>query len=140
MKKKEGIVPIGTKIFWGQTVMGILWIGVGLTGMFDNLICNILKILFLMVASVVWVKVAKIDRIGDDGDEMAEYNYTKAQAKAGGALYMVLCIASIVSVLGFGLLQNMDIGWSRIIPLVFFVLMGIHNLLIGLFFRKLEAE
>ena len=140
MKKKEGIVPIGTKIFWGQTVMGILWIGVGLTGMFDNLICNILKILFLMAASVVLVKVAKIGRIGDDGDEMAEYNYTKAQAKAGGALYMVLCIASIVSVLGFGLLQNMDISWSRIIPLVFFVLMGIHNLLIGLFFRKLEAE
>ena len=93
-----------------------------------------------MAASVVWVKVAKIGRIGDDGDEMAEYNYTKAQAKAGGALYMVLCIASIVSVLGFGLLQNMAIGWSRIIPLVFFVLMGIHNLLIGLFFRKLEAE
>ena len=140
MKKKERLVPVGTKIFWEQTVMGILWIGVGLTGMFDNLICNILKILFLMAASVVWVKVAKIGRIGDDGDEMAEYNYTKAQAKAGGALYMVLCIASIVSVLGFGLLQNMDIGWSRIIPLVFFVLMGIHNLLIGLFFRKLEAE
>ncbi len=140
MKKEERRIPVGTKIFWGQTVMGILWIGVGLTGMFDNLICNILKILFLMAASVVWVKVAKIGRIGDDGDEMAEYNYTKAQAKAGGALYMVLCVASIVSVLGFGLLQNMDISWSRIIPLVFFVLMGIHNLLIGLFFRKLEAE
>jgi len=140
MKKKERLVPVGTKIFWGQTVMGILWIGVGLTGMFDNLICDILKILFLIAAIVVLGKVAKIGRIGDDGDEMAEYNYTKAQAKAGGALYMVLCIASIVSVLGFGLLQNMAIGWSRIIPLVFFVLMGIHNLLIGLFFRKLEAE
>jgi len=140
MKKKERLVPVGTKIFWGQTVMGMLWIGVGLTGMFDNLICNILKILFLIAAIVVLGKVAKIGRIGDDGDEMAEYNYTKAQAKAGGALYMVLCIASIVSVLGFGLLQNMAIGWSRIIPLVFFVLMGIHNLLIGLFFRKLEAE
>ena len=140
MKKKERRIPVGTKIFLGQTVMGILWIGAGLTGMFDNLICNILKTLFLMAASVVWVKVAKIGRIGDDGDEMAEYNYTKAQAKAGGALYMVLCIASIVSALGFGLLQNMDISWTRIISLVFFVLMGIHNLLIGLFFRKLEAE
>ena len=140
MKKKERLVPVGTKIFWGQTVMGILWIGVGLTGMFDNLICNILKILFLIAAIVVLFKVIRIGKIGDDGDEMSEYNYTKAQAKAGGALYMVLCIASIVSVLGFGLLQNMDIGWSRIIPLVFFVLMGIHNLLIGLFFRKFEAE
>ena len=120
--------------------MGILWIGAGLTGMFDNLICNILKILFLMAACVVLIKVSRIGRIGDDGDEMAEYNYTKAQAKAGGVLHMVLCIASIVFALWFGLVQNMDISWSRIIPLIFFVLMGIHNLLIGLFFRKLEAE
>ena len=140
MKKKERLIPVGTKIFWGQTVMGILWIGVGLTGMFDNLICNIIKILFLMAASVVWVKVAKIGRIGDDGDEMAEYNYTKAQAKAGGTLYMVLCIASIVFALGLGLVENMDISWTRIISHILFVLMGIYNLLIGRFFRKLEAE
>ena len=93
-----------------------------------------------MAASVVLVKVSRIGRIGDDGDEMAEYNYTKAQAKAGGALDMVLCIASIVFALGFGLVQNMDISWTRIISLIFFVLLGIHNLLIGLFFRKLEAE
>ena len=140
MKKKEGIVPVGTKIFWGQTVMGILWIGVGLTGIFDNLICNILKILFLIAAIVTLVKVSRICRIGDDSDEMAEYNYIKAQAKAGGALYMVLCIASIVFALEFGLVQNMDISWTRIISLILFILMGIHNLLIGLFFRKLEAE
>lgn len=140
MKKKERLIPVDTKIFWGQTVMGILWIGVGLTGMFDNLVCNILKILFLIAAIVVLVKVSRICRIGDDSDEMAEYNYIKAQAKAGGALHMVLCIASIVFTLGFGLVQNMDISWTRIISLIFFVLMGIHNLLIGLFFRKLEAE
>ena len=140
MKKKERLVPVGAKIFWGQTVMGILWIGVGLTGMFDNLICNIIKILFLMAASVVLVKVSRICRIGDDSDEMAEYNYIKAQAKAGGTLHMVLCIASIVFALGFGLVENMDISWTRIISLIFFVLLGVHNLLIGLYFRKLEAE
>ena len=93
-----------------------------------------------MAASVVWFKVAKIGRIGDDGDEMAEYNYIKAQAKAGGALFMVLCIASIVFSLGFGLVENMDISWTRIISYSFFIPIGIHNLLIGLFFRKLEAE
>ena len=140
MKKKEGLVPVGAKIFWGQTVMGILWIGVGLTGIFDNLICDILKILFLMAAIVVLVKVSRVSRIGDDGDEMAEYNYTKAQSKAGGALFMVLCIASIVFALGLGLVENMDISWTRIISHILFVLMGIYNLLIGRFFRKLEAE
>ena len=140
MKKKESRIPVGARMFWGQTVMGILWIGVGLTDMFDNLICSILKLLFLMAAIVVLVKGIRINRIGDDGDEMAEYNFIKAQAKAGGALFMVLCIVSIVFSLGFGLVENMDISWTRIISLIFFVLLGIHNLLIGLFFRKLEAE
>ena len=140
MEKKERTIPVGTKMFWGQTVMGILWIGAGLTGMFDNLICSILKMLFLMAAVVVLVKVNRIVRIGDDGDEMAEYNYIKAQAKAGGALFMVLCIASIVFTIGFGLVENMDIRWPRIISQIFFVLMGIYNLLVGRFFRKLEAE
>ena len=140
MKKKESRIPVGARMFWGQTVMGILWIGVGLTGIFDNLICDILKILFLMAAIVALVKVSRINRIGDDGDEMAEYNYIKAQAKAGGALFMVLCIASIVFSLGLGLVENMDISWTRIISHILFVLMGIYNLLVGRFFRKLEAE
>ena len=140
MKKNERLIPVGTKIFWGQTVMGILWIGVGLMDMFDNLICSILEMLFLVAAIVVLGKVNRINRIGDDGDEMAEYNYIKAQAKAGGVLYMVLCIAAIVFPLGFGLVQNMDISWTRIISYSFFIPVGIHNLLIGLFFRKLEAE
>ena len=140
MKKKESRIPVGARMFWGQTVMGILWIGVGLTSMFDNLICSILKLLFLMAAIVALVKVSRINRIGDDGDEMAEYNFIKAQAKAGGALFMVLCIASIVFSLGFGLVENMDISWTRIISHILFVLMGIYNLLVGRFFRKLEAE
>ena len=140
MKKKERRIPVGTKIFWGQTVMGILWTSVGFIGMFDNLICNILKILFLVAAIVALVKVIRIGRIGDDSDEMAEYNFIKAQAKAGGVLFMVLCIASIVFALGFDLVQNVDYNWTRIISHIFFVLAGIYNLLIGQFFRKLEAE
>ena len=140
MKKKESRIPVGVRMFWGQTVMGISWIGVGLTGMFDNLICSILRLLFLMAAIVALFMVNRMNRIGDDGDEMAEYNYIKAQAKAGGALFMVLSIASIVFSLGSGLAENMDISWTRMISRIFFVLMGIYNLLVGRFFRKLEAE
>ncbi len=140
MKKKERLISVGTKIFWGQTVMGILWSCTGLTGMFDNLICNILEILFLTAVAVVSVKVSRICRIGDDGDEMSEYNLIKAQAKASGALFMVLCIASIVFLLVGGLVQNMDIDWMRIVPQIFFIIMAIYILFVGLFFRKLEAE
>ena len=140
MKKNERLIPVGTKIFWGQTVMGILWTSIGLMDMFDNLICSILEMLFLMAAVVVSLKLSRIERIGDDGDEMSEYNFIKAQAKAGGTLHMVLCIASIVLALGGGFVQNMDISWTRIISRIFFIFLGIHNLLIGLYFRKLEAE
>lgn len=139
MKKKERLIPVGTKIFWGQTVMGILWSCAGLTGMFDNLICNILAILFHIGAIFALLKVYRIIRIGDDGDEMSEYNLIKAQAKAGGAIIMVLCIVSIVFTLLFGLVQSMDISWI-IISRSIFVILGIYNMLTGLFFRKLEAE
>ena len=140
MKKEERFIPIGKKMFWGTTFVGIMWIGTGLAGMFDNLICNILAILFHIGAIVALLKVYRIIRIGDDSDEMAEYNLIKAQAKAGGALFMVLCIASIVFLLVGGLVQNMDIDWMRIVPQIFFIIMAIYILFVGLFFRKLEAE
>ena len=92
-----------------------------------------------MAAIVASVKLNRMNRIGDDGDEMAEYNLIKAQAKAGGALFTVLCIASIVFSLGSGFVENMDISWTRM-SRIFFVLMGVYNLLVGRFFRKLEAE
>ena len=137
MKKEERLIPIGKKMFWGTTFVGIMWIGTGLAGMFDNLICNILAILFHIGAIVALLKVYRIIRIGDDSDE---YNLIKAQAKAGGALIMVLCIASIVFLLVGGLVQNMDIDWMRIVPQIFFIIMAIYILFVGLFFRKLEAE
>lgn len=140
MENVEKIVPIGTTIFWGQTATGIFWIGAGLAGMFNNLVCNILSILFLLAGIVALAKVFRIGRNGDDGDEMAEYNYTKAKANAGSVLHIVLCVVSIASVLEFGLMQDLEISWPRIVSNLCFVLMGIHNLLIGLFFRKLEAE
>ena len=140
MKKEEKLVPIGTTIFWGQTATGIFWIGAGLTGMFDNLVCDVLNILFLLAGIISLVKVLKIGRTGDDGDEMAEYNYLKAKANAGSILHMIICFASVASTACYALLQDLDISWPRVVSYTFFVIMGIHNLLIGLFFRKLEAE
>ena len=108
--------------------------------MFNSIVADVFNILFLAAAIVSIVIVFKIGRIGDDGDEMAEYNYTKAKATAGSMLHMLLCVLSMATAIFFGLLQDMDISWPRIISRMFFILMGIHNLMIGLVFRKLEAE
>lgn len=134
------VFPIGKSIFWGQTAKGIFWIGAGFTGMFDNLLCNILSALFLLVGIISLIMFFRIDSVGNDADEMAEYNYVKAKANAGHILETTLCIAGIISILTFRFLTGLDLDWPRIVSQLFFVLMGIHSLSIGLSFRKLEAE
>lgn len=140
MKKEEKLVPIGTTIFWGETVAGIFWLCAGLTGMFDNIVCHILNILFLLSGIISIVKVFKIYRTGDDSDEMAEYNYLRAKASAGSMLHRILCFMALGSVVFYALLQDMDISWPRVVSNLFYVLLGVHNLMIGLYFRKWEAE
>lgn len=140
MNKAKKVFPIGTSIFWNQTVTGIFWLGAGLFGMFDNPVCNILTTLFLLAGIAALAMAFKIDRIGNDGDEMAEYNYTKAKANAGNTLYLLLCVASIISAVGFDLIQDLAINWPRFVSHLLFILIGVYNLLTGLFFRKLEAE
>ena len=140
MKKDEKVFPISTTIFWSKTVIGIFWIGTGLTGMFDNLICNILNILFLLAAIASLTMTSKIYRAGDDGDEMSETNYTQAKANAGNSLYMILCVTSITPAIGLDFIQELDFNWSRVVCYLPFILMGIYNLLTGLYFRQLEAE
>ena len=140
MKKEKKVIPVGTTIFWGQTATGIFWICAGIFGMIDTLLCDILNVLFLMAAIIAFIKLVKIWRVGDNGDEMSEYNYIKAKAKAGSVLHIVLCAASVATAFGFGLLQNANISWPRIISYMFFILIGVHNLLIGVIFCKLEAE
>ena len=140
MKKAERVVSIRTTVFWGETVAGVFWIGAGLTGMFDNIACNILNILFLLAAIVSLVMVFMIYRTGDDSDEMAESNYLKAKANAGSMLHMVICSMALISTIFYDSMQGLDISWPKVLACLFFVLMGVHNLLIGLYFRKLEAE
>ncbi len=114
MNKENKVFPIGTSIFWNQTATGIFWLGAGLFGMFENLVCNILTTLFLLAGIAALAMAVKIDRIGNDGDEMAEYNYTKANANAGNTLYLLLCVASIISAVGFDLIQDLAINWPSI--------------------------
>lgn len=138
MKQKNKAMSISIQSFWGRIVIGILWIGVGIVEMLDGLVVNIVQAVLLVGAVIILVAVTRADR--EKGDEMSDYNCTKAKAKTSDLMHFVFCGAAIVSALVFGLLKNADISWTRVIPSLFFILIGIQNLIMGVVFCRLEAE
>ena len=136
MKKEQ--MSIGKQMFWGKIFAGCSWLGSGVFGMFDNLLCHGLHMLSLSSAIVVMVMLMRADL--EEDDEMSEYNYTKANAKTTRYMHIVFCVCSVLSAIVFGLLKDADIPWHRVIPETFFLLMGIQNIITGIIFRKLEAE
>ena len=73
-------------------------------------------------------------------DEMSEYNYTKARAISTTIMHIVYCVAAILSTLCFVLLEDADLSWGHIIARIFFIIMGIQDVVIGIVFHRLEAE
>ena len=138
MKKEKTPMSISTQSFWSSIVIGILWIGVGITDMFDGLVVNIVHAVLLASTIIVMVAIMKAKR--EEDDEMSDYNYMKAKAKTRDLMHFVYCGSAIVSALVFGLLQNADIYWAQVISGLFFILMGIQDLITGIVFRRLEAE
>ena len=138
MKRENSQMSIGTQTFLGKIVIGLLWIGVGVTDMFDILAMNIVHAALLAGTVVVLVVVMRTNL--EEHDEMADYNYMKAKAKTRDVMHFVYCGAAIVSALVFGLLQKADIYWAQVISSLFFILMGIQDLITGIVFRCLEAE
>ena len=136
MKKEP--MSIGKQMFWGKIFVGCLWIGSGVSGMFGNLVCNILHLLCLVAAIMVAVVLMRIDL--EEDDEMAQYNYTIARAKTTNVMHIVFCACSVLSAVVVVLLKNAAVAWYRVIPELFFLLMGIQNVVTGIIFRKLEAE
>lgn len=138
MKKEKTPMSISTHSFWSSIVIGILWISAGITDMFEGIVMNIIHILLLIGGIVILVVVMRANR--EEDDEMSDYNYMKAKAKTRDLMHIVYCCAAIISALVFGLLQNADIYWAQVISGLFFILMGIQDLITGIVFRRLEAE
>lgn len=134
------VYPVKKAVFWKQTVMGLLWIGAGILSIFDNVVCKVLRILFLVAAIIGSVKSIKMAYIGDDADEMAENDYARAKAYAGETLEIMVCFMLPAFVFGEQFLQSLDVNWLSVIPQLGIFFVGVYNLLSGLIFRKLEAE
>ena len=59
-------MSIGTQMFWGKIFVGCTWIGSGVFGIFDNLVCDILHIICLLSAIIVMVVLMRVDLEEDD--------------------------------------------------------------------------
>lgn len=138
MKTEKKQMSIGSQTFLGKVVIGVLWLALGITDMFDGLIMNIVHAAVFVGTLAVLVVVIRANR--EEDDEMSDYNYMKAKAKTRDLMHFVYGGAAVVSALVFGLLQNVDIYWAQVISGLFFILMGIQDIITGIIFRRLEAE
>ena len=138
MKKENSIMSIGTQSFLGSVVVGIIWLAVGIIRIFDNFILDIIHMVLFIIALIVMFVLMKANR--EEDDEMSSYNNLKARAKTCDIMHFVYCGAAIIFVLVVALFENHIVSWPRIGISIFYILMGIQDIIIGIVFRSLEAE
>lgn len=138
MKQTSKQLSIAQQVFWGSIVVGILWIIIGITDMFNNTPAKIIHIILLLSTVAIVIFLMRANCEGQD--EMSDYNYMKAKARTRDLMHYVFCGAAIVSALTFGLLKHAAIDWPQVIVGIIFILMGIQDLITGIVFRRLEAE
>lgn len=140
MKKQKTPLSLIAQSFWGQIVIGMLWIGVGITGLFDTVPMLIVEIILLSIGVIILGVILKARR--EDEDEMSDYNFMKSKALAHDIMHYVFCFASIIAAVVFTLLQKNSayVNWPRVITGLIFFLMGLQYLITGIAFCRLEAE
>ena len=77
---------------------------------------------------------------GEIPDEMADANYEKAMAATAKTMRRVYLLALMISMLVLGILEKNDITYWRSVPYIFFILVGIHDILVAVYFYKYEIE
>ena len=126
-----------TQMFWGRVAPGCLWLLYAVVGIIKP---DIVVLPFIAIGAAILIGVVFTVYRGEREDEMAKENYMKARAYTTRAMYYVFCISAILSAIVFGLLKDCELNWPNIISKLFFVMMGVQDILSGVFFFKLEAE
>lgn len=140
MKKEKIELSVGSQLFWGNLIPGIMWLGAGITGMFTSAVFQILHLILLVAVIILAVMLMRAKC--EEQDEMAAYNLMKAKAKTRDIMHMIYCVASLVTVGVFGVLMVLGVEMSllRVVARMFLVLMGMQDIITSIIFRKLEAE
>ena len=140
MKEKKQQMSIGRQRFYLRTVAGVLWLGLGITHMFDIAWVKMIHNVILVVTFALGIYLLRADC--EEDDEMSAYHYMRAKAITCDVMYPVFCVAAILASLVFSLLDvfSVNVDWPGVIVGVIFVLMGIKDLTTGIVFQRLEAE
>lgn len=135
--KKE--LNITNQIRIRYAMHGIAWMIAGVFRFFDNTFCRGISILAFAISVVLLMKVVLANR--ELEDEMAEFNLYKAKAATMDSLRILVCVVLIFIVVltSFGL-DVLSINVKDIIVPILFIVMGIENLLVGLFFNHFDKE
>ena len=138
MKKGNTKMSVSAQSFLGKIVLGLLWIGVGITNIFDDLAMIIIHALLLVSTIIVLVVLLRANCEKDD--EMSDYNYMQAKAKTRDLMHCVYAGIAVIVPFAVYLLHNDNIFRTQTISALFFILMGVQDLITGIMFRRLEAE
>lgn len=135
MKKQ---MSVSAQFFWGKIVLGVIWIGAAISGMFDAKLAALFNIVFLFAAIIIIAVLLFINK--EENDEMSIANINKAKAITLEIIHILCAILSVVFIIMSQYLTEMNMDWLRIMANMIYALMGVQNLLVGIVFRKLEAE
>lgn len=135
MKK---IMSVSRKMFLGKTVLGLLWLTIAITNMFDGVWWLLCSCVFLVAAVTILIVLMKIEAEKDD--EMSLFYYKEAQAKSSDIMHIIFSILCVLFSVVVSRLDLPDLNWPILIASCFYALMGIQNIIIGIVYRKLETE
>ena len=137
MKEKK-IMSVGNFMFWSKTVIGILCCLGAVMGCFEHIVCLAASCLFALAALMITLILRRTKREKDD--ELSLQNFTAARAKASTVMTVVFLIGIAICTFSCFYLDSLKLNWTRILMQVFYLMLGIQELSVGIIFKKLEAE
>ena len=135
---KENVISVGKQTKYLTTLNGFAWICAGIFSLFDNVPCEILKIVSLACSLILLLRVQFYQKENDD--EMSIKNMTYARAATQKTMHYLLLFATLVCMLFFLFPASRNINVKHLIVPIFFLIVGIEDLLIGHYFKHFEKE
>lgn len=137
MSKKIGLIESRILVYIGN---GSAWLAYGVLSLFDNIVCVILSIVFLLfgITSLILGVSSK-----EKDDEMSKHNLLLAKATTIDWLKVIILVVLVLnSMLGLlhtifpSLNETIFIGIKTIVPTI----IGVSEIMTGLLFLKYQRD
>lgn len=134
MKQKE--MSIGQQLFFVKILSGAAWIAAGIFGLFENSVCSIIQMIFLVISLACVLKVMYAEK--EATDEMADEHLLKAKAKTLDFMHRFFLLCVGVAFLLVNLPLTLTVNLEDLLFAIYFIVIGVEDLLTGIYFKKLE--